>query len=283
MKERLKGVNTQIADPNEVPTIPQPAATVLLVRDASAGEGIEVFMVERASKANFGGAYVFPGGKVDTEDGLERIEKICSGPTDAAASNKLGEEKGGLAYWIACIRECFEEAGILIAYRKDGSPFDPETPEENSRFIDYRNRLNLGESILEEMCEKEGITLATNRLAYLAHWITPKIEKRRYTTRFFIALAPSGQEGIHDGSESVNSLWIKPEDALSRHAEGTLLMIMPTIKNLENICGFNNTEELLKDKVTMDSRDIPTIEPKFFIKDGKMTGLLPGDPGYDDH
>jgi hypothetical protein len=133
------------------------------------------------------------------------------------------------------------------------------------------------------MCEKEGITLATNRLAYLAHWITPKIEKRRYTTRFFIALAPSGQEGIHDGSESVNSLWIKPEDALSRHAEGTLLMIMPTIKNLENICGFNNTEELLKDKVTMDSKDIPTIEPKFFIKDGKMTGLLPGDPGYDDH
>jgi 8-oxo-dGTP pyrophosphatase MutT (NUDIX family) len=240
-------------------------------------------MVERASKANFGGAYVFPGGKVDTEDGRERMEKICSGPTDATASNILGEEKGGLAYWIACIRECFEEAGILIAYRKDGSPFDPETPEENSRFIDYRNKLNSGESILEEMCEKEGITLATNRLAYLAHWITPKIEKRRYTTRFFIALAPSGQEGIHDGSESVNSLWIKPEDALSRHAEGTLLMIMPTIKNLENICGFNNTEELLKDKVTMDSKDIPTIEPKFFIKDGKMTGLLPGDPGYNDH
>ena len=136
MKEPLKGVNTQMADPNEAPTIPQPAATVLLVRNASAGEGIEVFMVERASKANFGGAYVFPGGKVDTDDGLERIENICSGPTDAAASDKLGEEKGGLAYWIACIRECFEEAGILIAYRKDGSPFDPETPEENGRFID---------------------------------------------------------------------------------------------------------------------------------------------------
>ena len=149
MKEPLKGVNTQMADPNEAPTIPQPAATVLLVRNASAGEGIEVFMVERASKANFGGAYVFPGGKVDTDDGLERIENICSGPTDAAASDKLGEEKGGLAYWIACIRECFEEAGILIAYRKDGSPFDPETPEENDRFIDYRNRLNSGESILE--------------------------------------------------------------------------------------------------------------------------------------
>ena len=110
-----------------------------------------------------------------------------------------------------------------------------------------------------------------------------KIEKRRYTTRFFIALAPAGQEGIHDGSESVNSLWIKPEEALSRHKEGTLLMIMPTIKNIENICGFSNTEELLNDKVTMDSKDIPTIEPKFFMKDGTLTGLLPGDHGYDDH
>ncbi len=78
MKEPLKGVNTQMADPNEAPTIPQPAATVLLVRNASAGEGIEVFMVERASKANFGGAYVFPGGKVDTDDGLERMENLIN-------------------------------------------------------------------------------------------------------------------------------------------------------------------------------------------------------------
>ena len=73
MKEPLKGVNTQMADPNEAPTVPQAAATVLLVRNNPSGEGIEVFMVERASKANFGGAYVFPGGKVDAEDGLETV------------------------------------------------------------------------------------------------------------------------------------------------------------------------------------------------------------------
>ena len=95
------------------------------------------------------------------------------------------------------------------------------------------------------MCASEGIYLATDRLAYLAHWITPKIEKRRYATRFFVAQAPSGQEGIHDGSESVSSLWIKPEDALKRQEEGSLLMIMPTIKNLQSICGYSNTEELL--------------------------------------
>tara|TARA_B100000965_G_scaffold234259_1_gene196203 strand:+ start:2765 stop:3613 length:849 start_codon:yes stop_codon:yes gene_type:complete len=282
MKNPLQGSNTQMADPNDEPTVPQPAATVLLVRD-SKEEGIEVFLVERASKANFGGAFVFPGGKVDPEDGLERMEKITTGSSDNELSEILGEEKGGLAYWIACIRECFEEAGILIAYRDDGSPFDPSNSEEIDRFVEYRNKLNAGESVLESMCDEEQLTLATDRLAYLAHWITPKIEKRRYTTRFFIAISPSGQEGLHDGSESVNSLWIKPEEALQRQKEGKLLMIMPTIKNLESICGYSNAEELLKDKSSIDPSTIPTIEPKFFMEDGKMVGLLPGDEGYEDH
>ena len=194
MKNPLQGANTQMADPNEEPTVPQAAATVLLVRD-SKDEGIEVFLVERASKANFGGAFVFPGGKVDPEDGLDHMEAITTGSSDQELSNILGEDKGGLAYWVACIRECFEEAGILIAYRDDGSPFDPSDIEERQRFVDYRNRLNAGEAVLEQMCQTEKLTLATERLAYLAHWITPKIEKRRYTTRFFIAISPSGQEG----------------------------------------------------------------------------------------
>ena len=136
---------------------------------------------------------------------------------------------------------------------------------------------------MEQMCQTEKLTLATERLAYLAHWITPKIEKRRYTTRFFIAISPRGQEGLHDGSESVNSLWIKPEEALEQQKEGKLLLIMPTIKNLESICGYTNVEELLKDKSSIDPSTIPTIEPKFFMEDGKMVGLLPGDEGYEDH
>ena len=282
MKNPLQGANTQMADPDAEPTVPQPAATVLLVRD-SLEEGVEVFLVERASKANFGGAFVFPGGKVDPEDGLDYMEAITTGASDSELSNILGEDKGGLAYWVACIRECFEEAGILIAYRKDGSAFDPSNSEERERFVDYRNRLNAGEAVLEKMCEEENLTLATERLAYLAHWITPKIEKRRYTTRFFVAISPSGQEGIHDGSESVNSLWIKPEDALQQQKEGKLLLIMPTIKNLESICGYSNVEELLKDKSSIDPSTIPTIEPKFFMENGKMVGLLPGDEGYEDH
>ena len=154
MKEPLKGVNTQMADPNEAPTVPQPAATVLLVRDTQ-DDGIEVFLIERAAKTNFGGAYVFPGGKVDLEDSSSEISEICQGVSDEDASSALGIEKGGLAYWAAVIRECFEEVGILLAYRKDGSNFDPKDESENDRFINYRKRLNDGEKVLAEMCESE--------------------------------------------------------------------------------------------------------------------------------
>ena len=116
MNEQMKGINHQLADPNEPAEEPKAAATVLLVRDKDS-DGIEVFLIERASKTNFGGAFVFPGGKVDLEDGSESIERICEGPTDEEASITLGTSKGGLAYWVACIRECYEEAGILLAYR----------------------------------------------------------------------------------------------------------------------------------------------------------------------
>ncbi len=144
MNERLKQVNHQFADPNEAPAEPRPAATVLLVRDVQ-GQGIEVFLIERAAKTNFGGAYVFPGGKVDLEDASGRLSDMCQGVSDADASSALGMEKGGLAYWVAVIRECFEEAGILLAYRKDGNNFDPEDESENERFINFRKRLNDGE------------------------------------------------------------------------------------------------------------------------------------------
>ena len=94
MKNPLQGSNTQMADPNEEPTIPQPAATVLLVRDAR--DGVEVFLVERASKANFGGAFVFPGGKVDPEDGLDQMESITTGASDACLLYTSPSPRDGL-------------------------------------------------------------------------------------------------------------------------------------------------------------------------------------------
>ena len=104
------------------------AATVLILRDGP--DGLEVFMVRRNLNSDFvGGAYVFPGGAVDPEDRHADLEAICEGYTDAEASRRLGIDRGGLAYWVAAIRESFEEAGVLLAYRSDGSIVDLDDPK----------------------------------------------------------------------------------------------------------------------------------------------------------
>jgi hypothetical protein len=108
------------------------------------------------------------------------------------------------------------------------------------------------------------------------------MEMKRYSTRFFIALAPDDQDAIHDGSEGVESTWISPEEALQKGEEGSFPIILPTIKNLESIIGFSDTDSLLKNKVNYQN-EVSSIEPKFFMENGKLVGLLPGDIGYEDH
>ena len=110
-------------------TIIKPAATVILMRDASEG-GFEILMVKRSSRSTFGSIYVFPGGKLDPEDSTHELYSYCEGMTDAEASRKLGIEKDGLAYWIACIRECFEEVGILLARKRNGEDLDLDGQEK---------------------------------------------------------------------------------------------------------------------------------------------------------
>ena len=164
---------------------------------------IEVFMIKRNAKTNFGGAWVFPGGKLDPVDEEIEINSFCSGLTDEMASQILNVKSGGLNYWIACIRECFEECGVLLAYRENGDLFGASDEEETEILASYRDKLNRGEPVLLELCKQLDLKLAVDRLAYVSHWITPKMEMKRYSTRFFIALAPSDQKAIHDGSEGV--------------------------------------------------------------------------------
>ena len=118
------------------------------------------------------------------------------------------------------------------------------------------------------MIDHLNLELATSELAYISHWITPKIEKRRYSTRFFIART-TAQEATHDGTEGVESKWVNPKIALEESKNGNFPMIMPTIKNLEMICGFANTSELLSFMNNKDKNDIPNVEPVFEIVDGE--------------
>lgn len=242
------------------PAIPVPAATVMLVRDGA--DGVEVFLMERSGFGAFGGLHVFPGGKLDASDADPFWAEIASGMDDARASRTLGLDEHGLAFWVACIRECFEEAGVLLASGADGLLLPLSDPTRRARFATWRARLNGGEkTAFETMCRDEGLRLAADHLAYVSHWITPVEQPRRYNTRFFVARAPAAQEALHDGFETVESHWLRPEDALERHRSGSLNMISPTYTNLEALAGHASTGSLLEAMRAVDPATIPMILP----------------------
>ncbi len=252
-------INILKADPTLPPSKPKLAATALLVRPCH--HQTEVFMILRNKRANFGGAWVFPGGKIEMSDGHPELHKHSQGISDQVASNILGIESGGLDFWIACIRECFEESGILLAYKSSGELLGRPTSSEEKILNNYREELNNGETVLIEMCKELNLTLAVDQLAYISHWVTPETELKRYSTRFFVAIAPRGQKGVHDGNESVESLWIEPTDALRDGESGKLPMLLPTKRNLEAIVGFKNTEELYQKKVS-EQHEVKPVYPE---------------------
>ena len=260
-------INHTLSNVNETNQSLIPAATVLLVRDHNST--VEVFMIKRAMKTNFGGAWVFPGGKVDSSDDIKNISKYSPLLNDEEASKRLGIKSGGLIYWIACIRECFEESGILLAdneQKKISKGWFKGTDEEIVN--QYKKKLLQGKDVFLELIDKFDLTLSTNEIAYISHWITPKIEKRRYSTRFFIARCPN-QLATHDGLEGVESRWLEPKVALDLYKSGEFPMIMPTIKNLELIKDFQDTQTLLLSMNDKLITDIPKVEPVFDVVDGK--------------
>ncbi|HEX7165457.1 MAG TPA: hypothetical protein VF230_00620 [Acidimicrobiales bacterium] len=264
-------------DPRSLPV--RDAATVMLVRDTSAG--MEVFMLRRNLQSDFvGGAYVFPGGAVDEADRHADLEAVCRGLSDDGASARLDVPSGGLAYWVAAIRESFEEAGVLLAVPNDGDDVisfaDADVAE---RYRLHRKAVDTGEKRLIEVCAEESLQLAVGGVHYFSHWITPVGPPRRYDTRFFVAAAPAEQVPLHDDRETIASLWVRPPDALDRHHRGELEMIFPTVKNLEAIARFDRSADLLAAAAAIT--DVPPILPRIVDDEGGTRIVLPGDPAYD--
>ncbi|MFA5915645.1 MAG: MBL fold metallo-hydrolase [Burkholderiales bacterium] len=257
--------------------VPRPAATLILVRDASAG--MEVFMIRRTQAAAFmGGAHVFPGGGVDAGDASAELAAHCEGLDDAEASRLLGVERGGLAYWTAALRECFEEAGLLLAHDAEGSYADLNDAERLQVFAQWRESVRAGRATLADLCREHGLRLAAGRLAYYSHWITQPGRPRRYDTRFFLAEAPSAQTASHDNSETVDHLWIQPGEALARHQRGEIQLVFPTIKTLESIAGFDTAAALLA--FARSPRKMPTMAPRTANSAEGKKLLVPGDYAY---
>ena len=227
----------------------------MLLRESS-DVGVEVFMMRRTTKAAFaGGMYVFPGGAVDAEDS---------------------------SYEIAAIRECFEEAGVLLARTATGTTVRFDDPVSHDRFTTYRHVVHAGERSMTSVLMAENLVAQSDELLWVAHWVTPFGEVRRFDTRFFVVAMPDDQTPLHDDKETVGSLWVTPLDALNRAQAGELLMLPPTIANLEFLATYSSVDEIIEAarKIGTPPKLLPKVK---WRDDGRIEALLmPGDVGYND-
>jgi 8-oxo-dGTP pyrophosphatase MutT (NUDIX family) len=217
------------------------AATVVLVADRP---DLQVLMMERTRRAAFGpGATVFPGGAVDAEDGSDRSHARVVGLDDHEASAAQGLPEGGLGFRMAAARECFEEAGILLA--RDAA--SGQLAEHDADLAIARDRLNAGAVSFVDVLEARGLVLAANDLRLFSHWLTPVGSPRRYNTWFFVAPAPDGEDGTHDDNELVASGWVRPADALAQHRAGEIDLIFPTEMSLRVLANYRCARDLFDD------------------------------------
>ena len=218
-------------------TVPvRDGATVALLRDARVG--FEVFMLKRSSAAVFSpSAHVFPGGAVDEADHADGGDTWC-----ASLAKKPSIP---VAFYVAALREAFEEAGLLLAHQSDGTIVRLDDPETTERFALYRKAIHAGECSIGEVCGREGLTLAIDRLVLFGHWITPEGAPRRFDTRFFAARAPERQAASPDGHETTSGVWTRPIDMLAANEAGDVELILPTRRSLEQLATFRSVDDAL--------------------------------------
>ena len=233
------------------PTEPAPlrdAATVVLVRDTA--DGPEVFLQRRVQQMAFaGGVTVFPGGGVDPRDAEADIDWTGPG-ADWWAHAFHTDEQTAQSLVCAAVRETFEECGVLLASRPDGSFPDPDSfGAERTGLVD--KSLSYAQFLRDA-----GLSLRADLLRPLAHWITPIIEKRRYDTRFFIAALPSGQTADDKTSEAEVAGWATPRAALDLWVADKHVLLPPTWAQLTHLSEFGSVTEILAAE-----REVAAIEP----------------------
>ena len=261
--------------------VPKKAATTILLRNKEP-QGFEVFLLKRHEKSSFmGGNYVYPGGRVDREDGSLEMCSFSKGITLEEALMILGRAispEESFAHWIAGIRELFEEAGVLLAYDQKGKLLQLKDREERESFLHYRELLQKNKLSICEMAQKENLHFALDQLHYYAHWITPEARSERFDTRFFLARYPSGQEASHDQKETTAGAWLTPRKALEENLIGEVVLSPPTLKTLEDLSRFGSVDEVFGSLKTNDIRPILPVLTK--VESGALL-VFPWDPEYE--
>lgn len=251
---------------SKAPAAAVPAATIVLLRDDPT-EGLETFMVVRHHQIDFAsGALVFPGGKIDAQDADAALADYC----DGADSDPVMR-----AMQIGAIREAFEESGVLLA-----RPKDSDVLISGAALVEletYRTSLHSGEVALKDFLEREGLRLACDTLVHFAHWVTPHMMPKRFDTHFFIARAPEDHVLLHDGHESVDSVWIRPQQVLDDAAAGRRTVIFPTLRNVEKLADADSVEAAIE---AARSTPIVTVTPWTERRDDGVWLRIPVEAGY---
>lgn len=245
----------------------RPAATVVLLRDSARGP--EVLMLRRHGSSDvLGGAYVFPGGKLDDDDSSDALVGRAGAPAEALHA-RLGEPeleaRVAAGVFVAACRETFEEASVLLARGADA-----DLAERAARRA--REGLSFG-AMLAEL----GLELATDGLVPFTRWITPKVPammNKRFDARFFVAALPGGQQARHDDHEATDSVWLTPREAIERYRRREIVLAPAQIMSLAQV-GRHDSAAAVLDEARR--RPPPVIEPESFEADGVRTSVYPGD------
>jgi glyoxylase-like metal-dependent hydrolase (beta-lactamase superfamily II)/8-oxo-dGTP pyrophosphatase MutT (NUDIX family) len=248
----------------EPPAGARPCASVLFLRDGLAG--LEVLMLVLAERKGDqrSSAAVFPGGGVDAAD--TQAYAHCLGLDDAQASARLGLASGGLSFWVAAVREAFEEAGLL----RVNQPFDA------AALFPWRERLQNGSATLAQLCAEQGFQIDLRGLHYVSHWLTPPGAPKRFDTRFFVSLAPAGQVAQADMREAVEGMWITPQEAMAP-ARG-LVLLPVTRETLKDLARFSTAQQAIDD--IQQRPHIPLTMPRRVFTPQGVSVVLPHEFAY---
>lgn len=222
-----------------------------------------------------GGAYVFPGGRVDAADG-DGDPSWCDGIDRASAQMPGLDAAEAVAYHVAAARELFEEAGVLLARSADGTIVSL-AGDAHERFTRYRNDVHDGGATLRSIVEREGLRLALDALVLFAHWVTPPIDTRQFDTRFFVTRVPPNQWPVHDETETTHSVWLTPARALAQATQSEIVLPPPTWTTLRELEPFGSVDAAL---AWARTRRQIRRQPKLHDEAGRRMLLIPGDPLY---
>lgn len=217
-------------------------------------------MLRRPPNAVFAsGCWVFPGGAVDPDDRRSEWAAHCGGLDSQLANQRLCLETGAEQHYIAAVRECFEEVGILLAKTADGQWVDIAHSESREDFL--------------SLCMARRWILPLDHLVYYTHWVTPEGEPRRFSTRFFTALAPPDAQPVADHVEALDACWISPQETLRRYQNGDFALMPPTRAQLKVLAGYDDAESFISEMAQINS--VRCIAPELQLNEqGKLTGLI---------